>query len=114
MALTSVQIIEIRYPALFAQTSIMDGLILDAEEELDEAVYCDKYARAVALLAMHNYLKDKGAGAAGAITSETEGRLSRSFGGGASDNDWMSTRWGKELYELTLQCLGGAYTNRMM
>lgn len=114
MALTTQQIIAARNPVLFALTTTMDSLIVDSEEQLDEAVYGDKYARAVALLTMHNYQKDQQAWGAGPITSEGEGRLSRSYGGGASDEDWMSTRWGKELWELTAQCTGGMYTNRMM
>jgi hypothetical protein len=114
MALTTLQIIAGRNATLSAATTARDYYISDAEEQLDEAVYGDKYARAVALLAMHLYEKDQSAEASGAVTSRTEGGLSKSYGGGESNDDWMSTRWGKELWELTAECTGGTYVNRMM
>jgi hypothetical protein len=114
MALTTLEIIAARNPVLSADTARRDLLITEAEDQLDEAVYGDKYSRAVALLAMHNYAKDVTAFAGGPVTSETEGRLSRSYGGGDAKDDWRSTKWGKELWELTARCTGGSYTTRMM
>jgi len=114
MALTTLQIIEARNAALYALTAQRDLLILDAQDQLDEDVYGDKYDRAVALLAMHNYAKDMQASSGGSLTAESEGQLSRSYGAVSGGDDWLSTKWGKELYELTKECLGGTYTNRMM
>lgn len=103
MALTSGQIVALRNATYGAKSDLAD-MISYAETQLCEDVYGDQYANAVALLTMHFYAKQSGGDAAGAVTSETEGRLSRSFDAnkGSNENiDWATTKWGQELISLT-------------
>ena len=72
MALTTLQIIEVRSPVIFGQSAI-NTMIEYAEEQLDETCWGDKYANAVALLTMHNYTVDSRGGAGGPVTSEKDG-----------------------------------------
>lgn len=115
MALTSAQIVALRNATYGAKTDLAD-MIAYAETQLSECTYGDQYANAVALLTMHFYAKQGGGDAPGAVTSETEGRLSRSFDaskGSAYQSDWSTTKWGQELIQLT-QSLVFFPRNRMM
>ena len=100
MALTTLQIIEVRSAVIFGQSNI-NTMIEYAEEQLDETCWGDKYANAVALLTMHNYTVDLRGGAGGPVTSAKEGQLSRSFGATASPSSWGDTSWGRELQTLS-------------
>lgn len=115
MALTSAQIVALRSPTYGAKSDLAD-MIAYAEGQLSEDVFGDQYANAVALLTMHFYAKQATGDAPGAVTSETEGRLSRSFDaskGAVYDSDWSTTKWGQELLQLT-QSLVFFPRNRMM
>ncbi len=117
MALTSAQIVALREPTYGAKSDLAD-MIAYAETQLSEDTYGDQYANAVALLTMHFYAKQvsKTGDAAGAVTSETEGRLSRSFDaskGSVYASDWSTTKWGQELLQLT-QSVVFFPRNRMM
>ena len=112
MALTTLQIIEVRSAVIFGQSNI-NAMIAYAEEQLDEACWGDKYANAVALLTMHNYTVDSRGGAGGPVTSEKEGQLSRSFAATASASSYGSTSWGQELQTLSRSINFGP-RNRMM
>ena len=114
MALTAAQIVVLRRPSLAGDSRLTSMLEL-AEMELSEDLFEDLYAKAVALLALHYYAKDERGpgGAAGAITSESEGQLSRSYAspvgaGGVTAHDWESTTWGQELLALTRTVTMGA------
>jgi hypothetical protein len=103
MALTSAQYVVLRKPSLSGDSRLTDMIDL-AETKLSEDVYGTQYAYAVALLTLHLYEMGTRDGAAGDITSETEGALSRSYGQSAlssSDNWWSATGWGQELINLT-------------
>lgn len=69
---------------------------------------------AVALLALHwMALSERGrSGSGGAITSETEGSLSRSYSVPQMDSAWDlgSTIWGMELLRLRRSTFFGVYT----
>jgi hypothetical protein len=103
MALTSAQIVALRSPTYGAKSDLAD-MISYAETQLDEVVFGDQFANAVALLTMHFYAKQGGGDAPGAVTAEAEGRLSRSFDsskGSTDQTDWATTKWGQELLQLT-------------
>lgn len=103
MALTSAQIVALRSSVYGAKSNLAD-MISYAETQLDGGVFGDQYANAVALLAMHFYAKQGGGDAPGAVVSEAEGRLSRSFDatkGSTDQTDWGTTKWGQELLALT-------------
>ncbi len=115
MALTAAQIVVLRRPALTGDLRMTSMLEL-AALSLSETVFgTDHYQVALALLVLHLYAKDDrgGGGAPGAITSETEGGLSRSYSGpvgaaGMTAHDWESTTWGQELLALTRTITMGA------
>ena len=81
--------------------SRLTGMIELAELNLAEGTYGDHYNNAVALLVLHLYEMSSRTGSGGAITSEKEGQLSRSFAAAASSIAWAATSWGQELIQLT-------------
>jgi hypothetical protein len=102
---TAAEIVVLRNPALSGDSRLSDMIEL-SKLELSEDVYGDQYENAVALLTLHKYAIGSrgGGGPAGAIASEAEGRLSRSFnssGGTHRQIEWASTSWGQELIQLT-------------
>jgi hypothetical protein len=115
MSLTAAQIVTLRN-ATYGAKSDLTSMISYAETRLSSEVYGDKYNDAVALLTMHFYAKQNSGDAPGAVSSETEGRLSRSFDtskGSNHNSDWATTKWGQELIDLTLSC-NFMPRNRMM
>jgi hypothetical protein len=115
MSLTAAQIVGLRN-ATYGAKSDLATMISYAETQLSAAVYGDQYNNAVALLTMHFYAKQNSGDAPGAVSAETEGRLSRSFDtskGSDHNNDWATTKWGQELIHLT-QTLTFGPRNRMM
>ena len=106
------EIVEARAPEYEGQPRIADLLAL-AEEETGSA-YGTSRNKAVALLVLHWLTKEKRGGASGAITSESEGQLSRSYGS-ASDagGDYSTTSYGAELLNLRRGSFISA-RNRMM
>lgn len=55
---------------------------------------------ATAYLVAHQYTVSQKGGAAGALTSETEGSLSRSYGGSLSTSPYGATAYGQEFERL--------------
>ena len=101
MAQTITQIVVLRNPSI-TEDSRLTSMIELAETRLQECTFGDNYNEAVALLVLHMYeISDRG-GAGGAVTSEKEGQLSRSFGAAASSGALDATSWGQELNRLTL------------
>lgn len=109
---TPIEYITIRAPDFATDPNIND-LISQAELETGEN-YCsdDMRNKAIALLVMHWQAlaeRDSGnIGVSGAITSEKEGDLARSYGGSRRSNDrngdLAQTRWGLELLRLQQSC----------
>jgi len=97
--LTASEIIALRSPDDATHANLED-FIEQAEELTLESVYGDQYNLAVALLVLHWLAKEDSGGAAGPITSEKEGDLSRAYSVSASPDDLDSTGWGKELKAL--------------
>ena len=67
---------------------------------------------AVALLVLHWLAVAQKGGAPGAVISESEGQLSRSYAAPASSGPMGSTSWGMELQQLRRQSFVG-FGNRM-
>jgi hypothetical protein len=115
MSLTAAEIVTLRNPVYGAKSDLAT-MISYAETQLSESAFCDQYNNAVALLTMHFYAKQNTGDAPGAVSSETEGRLSRSFDvskGSDYNTDWATTKWGQELIQLALSC-NFLPRNRMM
>lgn len=55
---------------------------------------------AVAYLAAHNYTMSNRGGSGGAVTSEKEGDLARSYGLTSQNNDYNATSYGMEYWLL--------------
>ncbi len=108
---TPLEIITIRAPA-FALESNINDLIIEAELEVSTTEYNTSPLRnkAVALIVMHWIAlnkRDSTGGTAGAIKSEKEGDLSRSFGttdNGDTDPYYGQTTWGMEFLRFQAQC----------
>ncbi|GAH17973.1 unnamed protein product [marine sediment metagenome] len=118
---TPLEIITIRAPA-FALESNINDLITEAELEVSTTEYNTSPLRnkAVALIVMHWIAlnkRDSTGGTAGAIKSEKEGDLSRSFGATGNNEDmdpyYGQTTWGLEFLRLQVQCFIKP-TNRMV
>jgi hypothetical protein len=121
---TAAAYILMRRPSLSGDTRTPD-LILFCEDKLSEAWFGDRYFEAVGLLVLHmiemsesatNQAGGNRGGTGGAVTSESEGRLSRSYDlskltGYASS--WNTTSWGVELTQLSAS-RSFAARNRMM
>lgn len=88
--------------------------ITAAREELNACMYGANYEKAVAYLAAHTMTLAldpmRSGGAAGAVTSKSEGQLSISYGAGAAGGtDWGQTSYGMALIRLTAACGSGAF-----
>lgn len=112
--MTPIEILLVRAPCYKASAQVL-ALISLAESATSSCGWGTNRTSAVALLALH-YLAigERGAGgAAGAITSESEGDLSRSYASPQSnlnDYDFGSTIWGMELLRLRRSCFFGVIT----
>lgn len=115
---TTEGIIEVRAPQYFTDPRLSDLITLATGRTGDEFGDCKELA--IALLVMHWLAREElrggdggsstsGSGVAGAVTSESEGQLSRSYGVAADsqskDGDLSTTAWGLELLQLRNDCL---------
>lgn len=122
---TSAEYVVLRRPDLSGDTRIAD-LILLAEGELSAELYGADYFKAVGLLALHYVEMSKSAtgmrggnrtGSAGAVTSVSEGSVSRSYDVSSLTSyasDLNSTTWGIELNALTRRKIVFVGRTRMM
>lgn len=101
MALTVKQIIAAKRPGT-PDDSRLDALIELAAGRTSSTVFGDNYNLAVALRTLHQIeLFDSNNGAAGGVTSRSEGQLSIGYGGaGGNASDLGATAWGVELSSL--------------
>lgn len=114
--MTPLQIVLLRAPC-YQDSAQVRGAITMAETMVNATAFGALRSTAVALLSLHTLaLGARGAtAAAGAITSESEGDLSRSYATPPSGagNDWYSlTAWGLEYLALQKQTNGPAFLNR--
>ena len=122
---TAAEYVVMRRPSLSGDLRVPD-LILFAEGKLSSQLFGDRYFEAVGLLTLHlvetsesDTANTKAGGNQkhpGAITAQSEGRLSRSYDlskltGYASV--WNSTSWGIELTALVSSRQFGARTGMM-
>lgn len=102
MALTPLQIIEARAPQLVGDTSL--SVLLELADPLILAsVYGAKRSYGLALLVLHWKVMDARGGAAGGLTGESEGQLSRQYAQPAAQfgmSDLHTTSYGMELLRL--------------
>ena len=112
MAQTIEVIIGLRSSVVALKADLAD-MIIYAKSKIQECAYGDQYNDAIALLVLHLYEVNDRGGSGGAVTSEKEGQLSRSFGTAASASSWGDTSWGKELQTLSRSINFGP-RNRMM
>lgn len=107
---------------VFAADALLDDFIAIATDLTSTTAFGDKLYQAIGLRVMHMMalkVRDEESGSSGpggAITSEKEGDLSRSYGKSstASDpTDLASTSWGLELKALQRMCIFKP-RNRMM
>lgn len=92
-------VIAIRSPST-TQDDRLDSMIGLAEGQLSSCCFGSQYAYAGALMVLHWLTLEERDGASGAIKSEKEGDLSRTYGVSDSANYWKSTSWGSELQRL--------------
>lgn len=88
---------------------LMDDPRLDAALEIAKSEISARhcyYERAKALLAAHMLTVSDRGGVSGAVASESEGSLSRSFSLSASTGALASTAYGEELRRLNRRCVG--------
>jgi len=125
MALTAIAIISLRTPQ-FASDSRLTDLIALAQSQTSATAFGAQTDMAVALRVMHWLTLEarnggvadvtSGSGASGALSSESEGQLSRSYNVSAAAvkryPDLASTQWGMDLIALMNGCILGP-TNRM-
>lgn len=123
---TAAAYIVMRRPSLSGDTRTPD-LIAFAEEKLSEDLFDDRFFEAVGLLVLHMVEMSESddanskaggnrGGAGGVVTSETEGRLSRTYDISKLTgyvSEWNTTSWGIELTQLTASRQFGM-RNRMM
>lgn len=109
---TAAEIVVLRDPSKTSDSRLTD-MVAYARSLLDEDCWCDEFETAVALLTLHLYAKQTQSTGGGPLTSETEGRLSRSYGASGSSTDWGTTGWGRELEELQKSCVVFPRNRRM-
>lgn len=112
-------IITVRAPEYLTEPNLID-LINEAENEVgNEYPTSALRNKAVALtvmhwIAIHRRSGSSGTSVSGAITSEKEGDLARSYGSvsssGSGDSDLSQTAWGLELMRLNNGTLLGPRT----
>lgn len=122
---TAAEYVALRRPSLATDTRVPDFIAL-AELELDSQLYGADFFKAVGLLTLHwvemsessaTVIGGNKGGTGGAVTSETERSLSRSYDTSklsAYTSDLNATSWGLELNTLTRQKIGFVGRTRMM
>lgn len=108
--MTPLQIVEARAPQFEGEPRI-ESLLTLAEAQTG-ADWRTARNMAVALLVLHWLaLEERGAAASpGAITSESEGQVSRSYGSTGQTGALSQTSWGQELTQLRRQTFMGGFT----
>lgn len=90
------------------------ALVIDLAETRTGQVYGAARPQAVALLVAHMLtLGNRSTGTAGAVTSETVGPLSISYGGSGSDGDLGQTAYGVQLLALRSEYVFAPMTRTM-
>lgn len=104
--MTPKEYIQLRAPGYYSKVNL-DAMIILADKKTGEYDTQELRDEAIALLVCHWYAKQdisSNGTVVGTITSESEGEISRSYGGiiqNTIDNtDLASTSWGIELYNL--------------
>lgn len=122
---TAAEYVVMRRPSLSSDQRVADFIAHIEAHELDTASFGSHGFVAVGLLCLHMIEVSESAtnkaggnrhGTGGAIISETEGRLSRSYDHGALVGyaaHWNSTSWGQELTALCARMGFGAMTRMM-
>ncbi len=109
MALSSVDIIEIQCPDLFNDANRSNWIEL-AELQTDVCTFGTKYSLAVALRACHMYAigpANRSSGESGAVSSEKEGDLSKSYNTGKQNSDLDQSSYGRQLQGLIKGMVAG-------
>lgn len=110
--MTITEIVTLRSAVVGAKADL-DDMIELAETRLTTDTFGDNYSEAVALLVLHMYAVNDRGGSGGAVTSEKEGQLARSFAAAASSISYGDTSWGRELQTLTRSVSFGPRTRMM-
>lgn len=111
--MTVTEIVTTRNPA-FASASEFDNYVTLAQEQTEASFFDTDYNLAVALRVMHMMEMDSRGGTGGAIKIEKEGELWREYAVAVTDQDLLSTSYGRELKSLMRKWMGLATRNRMM
>jgi hypothetical protein len=131
MGFSAIQTITLRAPQWASDPRINDFILL-AQQGLSSTVFGTRYGEAVGLKVLHMLAcearsggnpgtgNDSGVGMAGAVASESEGSLSRTYAVSSSNQDesasWddlNSTQYGKELKGLIRSVSFGPRTRMM-
>ena len=108
MGSTTLQIIEVKCPGLYADAG-RDIYIETAEGRISRCYYRENYNFAVALQACHDYTMDQRGGDSGTVSSKKEGDLSVSYSSISTDgSDLDQTSFGIALKRLQRQMGSGA------
>jgi hypothetical protein len=122
---TAAEYVVLRRPSLSGDTRL-DDMIAQCTLELDSSLYGSDFYRAIGLLTLHTLEMSESAsgkiggnkgGTGGAVTSETERSLSRSYDASKLSSyasDLNTTSWGIELTTLTRQKCAFMGRTRMM
>lgn len=94
------EIITARAPELAAANSERIPTLITLAGEQTGSVFGVQRNSAIAMLVLHWLASEASASAGGALTSEKEGELQRSYGSAPSNDDLDSTRWGQERKRL--------------
>lgn len=94
------------------QDSRFDTLVTLASSQVYEQVFGDQYAYAVAMVVLHWYELESRGNSVGAVQSEKEGQLSRTYKISGDDDYWLSSAWGAEFLRIR-KTLVFAVRNRM-
>lgn len=93
--------------------SVAEGFISEAQDEISEASFGDRYDQAVKYLAAHLLAVMTGGSAspAGPVVSEAAGRVSRSYaamvGTPSSLDSLQATSYGRRYMDIRRQMVGG-------
>jgi hypothetical protein len=113
--MTAQEIIEARAPALAAANAgRIPALVTLASSRTNTRLFKDRTQEAIALRVLHMIVSDGRGGAAGPITSESEGSLSRSYAAPQGGEDLGATSFGQELQAMGRAHGAGLPFNRRM
>lgn len=114
--MTALEWIELRAPDAYAEVGVtrFAALVSGAESRLKRSDVLDpdeNYTLAVAMLSLHWYEISQRGGSVGAIKSEREGEVSRSYAVNESQQGFDTTQWGSELQALLKRTLFNVHTS---